>query len=280
MNLYFLLALRRSPSPNPILVETFAILRKRGFNIEVGMGQDLLLQLGHMAVTRDLYVLKSHTALWLSLAEIIHARGGRLLNPFPACLAVQNKIVAVERMRAGGVPTPRSWVTGNPNLLRAIVEEHPVIIKPYNGGRGLGIRIVQRLGELATSRAPSEPVVVQEYIRHDDEVKVYVIGEEVFGIRMRSGDGRRWSCPISDEVREIALRCGRLFGLRLYGLDVIESAEGPLVVDINYFPSYRDVPNAAALLADFIEGYALAAASTRLRRKMGGIGTVIRASAQ
>src|SRR5439155_548307 len=107
MNLYFLLALRRSPSPNPILVETFAILRKRGFNIEVGMGQDLLLQLGHMAVTRDLYVLESHTALWLSLAEIIHARGGRLLNPFPACLAVQNKIVAVERMRAGGVPTPR-----------------------------------------------------------------------------------------------------------------------------------------------------------------------------
>ncbi|TMB03538.1 MAG: hypothetical protein E6J70_05130, partial [Deltaproteobacteria bacterium] len=77
-----------------------------------------------------------------------------------------------------------------------------------------------------------------------------------------------------------ALRCGRLFGLGLYGLDVIESAEGPLVVDMNYFPSYRDVPNAAALLDDFIEDYALAPASTRLRRKMGGIGTVIRASAQ
>ncbi|TMA46901.1 MAG: ATP-grasp domain-containing protein [Deltaproteobacteria bacterium] len=280
MTLYFLLALRNAVSPNPVLVETFSLLRKRGFNIEIGMGQELLLPLDNLAVTRDLYILKSHTALWLSLAEIIHARGGRLLNPFPACLAAQNKIVAVERMRAGGVPTPRSWVTGNPSLLRSIVEEHPVIIKPYNGGRGLGIRIVQRSRELAKSRPPRDPVVVQEYIRHDDEVKVYVIGEEVFGIRMRSGDVRRWSCPISDEVREIALRCGRLFGLGLYGLDVIESAEGPLIFDMNYFPSDRDVPNAAALPADFIEDYALAPATTRLRRKMGGTDTVIRASAQ
>jgi glutathione synthase/RimK-type ligase-like ATP-grasp enzyme len=87
---------------------------------------------------------------------------------------------------------------------RSIVEEHPVIIKPYNGGRGIGIRIVERSRELAKSRPPTEPVVVQEYIRHDDEVKVYVIGEEVFGIRTRPGDGRRWSCPISDEVRRPA----------------------------------------------------------------------------
>ena len=280
MTLYFLLALRSSASPNPVLVESLGVLRKRGFDIEIGIGQELLLQLGHLAVTGDLYILKSHTALWLSLAEIIHARGGRLLNPFPACLAAQNKIIAVERMRAAGVPTPRSWVTGNPTLLRSLVEEHPVIIKPYNGGRGIGIRVVQRSRELAKHWPPRDPVVVQEYIRHDDEVKVYVIGEEVFGIRTRSRDGRRWSCPISEEVREIARRCGRLFGLGLYGLDVIESADGPLVVDINYFPSYRDVPNAAALLADFIEGYALAPASTRVRRKMGGIGTVIRASAQ
>src|SRR5207237_1028392 len=99
-----------------------------------------------------------------------------------------------------------------------IVEEHPVIIKPYNGGRGLGIRIVQRSGELATSRAPNEPVVVQEYIRHDDEVKVYVIGEEVFGIRMRSGDGRRWSCPISDEVREGAMENGRTLRVAIVGV--------------------------------------------------------------
>src|SRR5438552_2943869 len=84
-------------------------------------------------------------------------------NPFPACLAVQNKIVAIERMRAAGIPTPRSWVTSDPNLVRSMVEEHPVVIKPYNGGRGIGVRVVRDPHELAKAPQPTDPVVIQEY---------------------------------------------------------------------------------------------------------------------
>ena len=142
----------------------------------------------------------------MSLAEIIHVHGGRLLNPFPACLAAQNKIVAVQLMQAAGVPTPRSWVAADRNLLRSPVEEQPVIMKPYNGGRGIGIRVMRSSRELTNAPWPAEPVLIQEYIPEYDEVKVYVIGEDVFGIRThsRSGDARRWPCGISDEVREIA----------------------------------------------------------------------------
>jgi ribosomal protein S6--L-glutamate ligase len=53
-------------------------------------------------------------------------------------------------------------------------------------------------------------------------------------------------------VQEIALRCGRIFGLGLYGLDVIEGPTGPVVIDLNYFPSYKGMPDAAALLARYI----------------------------
>ncbi len=252
MNLYFMLALQTPATPNPVLVQTFEILRQRGFDIELGIGEELLLQLDRLAVTHDLYVLKSHTALWLSLAEIVHAHGGRLLNPFPACLAAQNKIVAVERMRAAGIPVPRSWVTGDPDLLRSIVEERPVIMK----------------------------LLIQEYVRHEQELKVYVIGEEVFGMRMRgpSRDAPRWACPISRDVREIALHCGRLFDLRLYGLDILESADGPLVVDLNYFPSYRNVPHAAVLIADFIDDYARGPASARVPVRMRRIDRAMRAA--
>jgi len=259
MNLYCMLALRTRAACNPVLVETFEILGNRKFHIEIGMGEELLVQLDPLAVTYDLYILKSHSALWLSFAEIIHTHGGRLLNPFPACIAAQNKIVAVELLRAAGVPTPRSWVTGDPDLLRSIVEERPVVIKPYNGGRGTGVLLVHNMEELAKVPLAGDPVLIQEYIQDHAETKVYVIGEEVFGMRTRSWsrDAPRWPCPISREVREIALRSGRVFGLGLYGLDVMEGADGPLVVDINYFPSYKGVPNAAPLIADFIEGYAL-----------------------
>jgi len=273
MDVFVMLALRPPVAPNPVLAETFRILRRRGCNIDLGTGDELLLQLDHLAVTYDLYILKSHAALWLSLAEIVHAHGGRLLNPLPGCVAVQNKIVAVQRMRDAGIPTPRSWVTSDPRLLRAMVEEHPVIMKPYNGGRGIGVRVVHDAHELAKTPRPTNPVVIQEYIRHGEELKVYVIGEEVFGMRTRSWsrDGRRRPCAISREVREIALRCGRVFDLGLYGLDVIDSVDGPLVIDLNYFPSYQGVPHAAGLIADYIEDYALGRGSTRVRDVMGAI---------
>ena len=95
---------------------------------------------------------------------------------------------------------------------------------------------------------------------------MYVIGSEVFAARQSSAihgkcakNGKslqRIPCPVSDEVRRIALRCGEVSGLGLYGLDMIEGLDGPVVVDLNYFPSYRGVPEAAPLVADYIEAYA------------------------
>jgi ribosomal protein S6--L-glutamate ligase len=61
---------------------------------------------------------------------------------------------------------------------------------------------------------------------------------------------------VSEEVREIALRCGRLFGLGLYGVDLVEGPDGPVVVDVNYFPSYIGVEEAAPLIAAYIADYA------------------------
>ena len=57
-------------------------------------------------------------------------------------------------------------------------------------------------------------------------------------------------------MRAIALRCGQVCGLGLYGLDVVESQCGPVVVDVNYFPGYKGVPDVAPRIADYIDQYA------------------------
>lgn len=269
MRLYCLLVRRVPPVPSPVLVEVFRLLTRRGFRIEAGIAEEMLMQPDRLAVTHDLYLLKSHTELSLSLAGIWHGQGARLLNPYPACLAAQNKIVAAQRLRAAGIPAPRTWITGDLTLLRAIVEEGPVLIKPYCGHRGVGIRVVRHPAELTTLPAPSSPVLIQEYVEGSGEdVKVYVVGEDVFAVRkpfspMSFTQAGR-PCPVSAEVRDIALRCGRAFGLGLYGLDVIESADGPVVVDLNYFPGYKGVPNIAPFIADYIEGYAYGRHDLRL----------------
>ncbi|MFQ5612165.1 MAG: RimK family alpha-L-glutamate ligase [Anaerolineae bacterium] len=261
MKLYFMLVRRVPPVPSPVLVEVFDILARRGFQIETGIAEEMVTRPDWLTVRHDLYLLKSHTELSLSLAGILHAQGARLLNPYLHCIAAQNKIVASRRLRAAGVPTPRSWVTGDLSLLRPLVAEQPLIVKPYRGHRGAGIYIARNPDELSAVPASETPMLVQEFIQgNGEDLKVYVVGREVFAVRKPfsptsfTRPGR--PCPVSAEVRHIARRCGQIFGLGLYGLDVIEGPDGPVVVDLNYFPGYKGVPDISPLIAAYIEDYA------------------------
>lgn len=258
MKIYFLLAFTRgTPEANPVLVETIDLLKQRDVQVELGIGSEVVLDPSSLTSTYDLYVLKSHTSLWLSIAGVLHSQNARLLNPYLSCVATQNKIVSARRLRAARVPAPHAWVTGDLNLLRTEVEERPLFIKPYIGGRGVGAHLVRSASELADLPLPEQPMLVQEYVP-GAELKVYVIGDDVFAIRKLSTatGATRILCPVDDRLRAIALRCGQVFGLGLYGLDVIESPQGPVVIDLNYFPSYKGVPNGAGLLADYVEAYA------------------------
>src|SRR5438034_9934216 len=259
--LYFMLAFHNnSAAPNLVLADVFSILKQKGFQIAIGIAESLLLRPEELSVRHDLYILKSTTDLWLSLAGVLHFQSARLLNPYLACVATQNKIMTAWRLRSAGVPIPRSWVTGDLKLLLSLAAERQLIMKPYDGRRGNGIHIVNEPRELASVPPPQRPVLVQEYLAGGEELKVYVIGDEVFAMRQppaTNGCARpRAVSPVSPKVRRIALRCGQVSGLGLYGLDMVEGPDGPVVVDLNYFPSYRGVPHAAPLIADYIEDYA------------------------
>ena len=58
-------------------------------------------------------------------------------------------------------------------------------------------------------------------------------------------------------LTEIAIRCGKALGLSIYGVDVVLNGNGPIVVDVNYFPSFRGVRDIADTLADHIALVAL-----------------------
>lgn len=258
MRLYFMLAVFRCDlTPNPVLQELFQILRQRGFQVDLGIANEMLVDPSQYKVAHDLYILKSHSQIWLSLAAIYHQQGAPMLDPYQSCLMVHDKILTAYRLLSAGIPAPLTWIPGNLNLLSTLASLHPLVIKPSNGGRGVGVQRINCPGDLATIPPLQLPVVVQEYVpSQQPELKVYVIGDQVFGIRKH--DQRRIPCPVSEQVQAIALRCGKVFGLSLFGLDVIEGNDGPRVIDVNYFPSYKGVPNAALLLADHIEACACA----------------------
>jgi ribosomal protein S6--L-glutamate ligase len=261
VRLNFIVVRRVPPVPSAVLLEVFDILERRGFQVESGIPEESVARPDRLRIEHDLYILKSHTELALSVAGVFETLGARLLNPYPSCITTQDKIVASRRLRAAGVPVPRCWITGDLALLAPIAEETPLIVKPHRGHRGAGISVVRNPGELAELQLPDGPVLIQEHVAGSGEdVKVYVVGEDVFAVRKHfsptsfTRPGR--SCAVSPELREIALACGRTLGLGLYGLDALETDEGPIVVDVNYFPGYKGVSGVAPLIADYIEDYA------------------------
>jgi ribosomal protein S6--L-glutamate ligase len=159
------------------------------------------------------------------------------------------------------VPTPETYVTMNPDDLVALLETGPLILKPYRGSRGEGVRVVCHAGELDGLPAGA-PILAQRYQQPDGrDRKIFCIGGQVFGVK-RIWPLRTYQDKVGEpfaltpELRDIALRCGRTFGIDLYGLDVVISAGRPYVVDVNKFGSYMGVPDAPRLLADYIYGAA------------------------
>ena len=261
MRLYFLVVRRIPPVPSPLLLEVYDLLRHRGYEVADAIAEELVLSPDRMLPGHNLYVLKSHTELSLSLAGVLDTEGARLLNPYASCITTQDKIVASRRLRAAGVPIPRGWVTGDLRLLRGVLEECPLIVKPHRGHRGAGIRIIRDPNGLHDYPLVGGTAIVQEYVGEGGEdLKLYVIGDHVFGVRKPfSADsftrpGRPFA--VDRHLEDIARRCGRALGLGLYGLDVVEGASGPVVVDVNYFPGYKGIDGAAGLIADYIDGYA------------------------
>jgi ribosomal protein S6--L-glutamate ligase len=243
---------------SPIVPEIVRLLREWRVDVEVIRPEDTLMDVETLADECDLYVLKSGTELALSVAGALHARGAALLNSYPVTVACRDKVVSARIMQAAGVPTPATYVTGDAAALVPLLESGPLVVKPHRGSQGRGVRVVRKEHELGEVEVELGTVLAQRYHEPDGrDRKVYCIGEHVFGVK------RRWPVrtyrdklgepfTVSEELRDIALRCGRAFGLELFGLDIVVSAGCPYVVDVSSFPGFKGVPDAALRLADYV----------------------------
>ncbi|TMQ73713.1 MAG: ATP-grasp domain-containing protein [Candidatus Eisenbacteria bacterium] len=253
----------RSPKQrSAVLTDLMGRLSRRGLTVSEWI-PDRSVQDLDLVPRYDLYVLKSRTPLAVSLAGVLHHRGARLLNPYPSCVRLLDKCVVTAVLRDAGIPAPRSWATMDPSLCMPIAtaDPRPLVVKPYNGIHSRSITVARAAQDLARPPAGGEPVLVQEFVDGCTErLKIHCVGERVFATRKPFSLGGTHTpgrpTKISDQVRAMAVACGRLLGLGLFGMDVLESADGPVVVDVNSFPGYRGVPGAAQAVAEYIEGIA------------------------
>jgi ribosomal protein S6--L-glutamate ligase len=244
------------------------ILAEWGVVIDVIHPANRVLDLSNVRVEHDLYVLKKTSGLALSIAGALHAQGATIVNPHPVTAALRDKIVATRILQAAGVPAPATYVASTPGELAPLLDDGPLVIKPYQGACGFGVCVVRTAAELAAVQPPAnkEPILAQRYHQPSGrDRKIYAIGDRLFGVKKvfpavteAEKHGEPFAPP--PELRDIAHRCGAAFGIDLFGIDVIESDGVPYVVDMSSIPGFKGVPDAPLHLATYFFGAAQRAA--------------------
>jgi ribosomal protein S6--L-glutamate ligase len=240
-------------------------LTGRGHTVDVLEPGRELVEVSALAqrAAYDAWVLKTVSGgPGLSLLEAAAGCGLVTVNDVRAVRSVRDKAVAAAVARAHGLPCPRTWFAASAQLLDLVDESlFPVVVKPVGGNSGRAVFLVRDRAGLVRAQAGLAGegfVLVQPYIPNPGvDVKVYAIGAELFAtVRAsplhpgRAVRSRRVALP--DDLARVAARVGEVFGLDLYGLDVVEGPEGWQVVDVNDFPSFRGVPHAVAQVASTI----------------------------
>lgn len=243
-------------------VEVIHQLTAWGHHVDVVRPGGSLLRLTEAVRTsaHDAWVLKTVSGgPGLTSLEAAAWAGLTTINDVRAIRGVRDKALAAVIGLSRGLPLPATYAAAVPELLLEIPEsEYPLVVKPADGSSGRAVHLVSspgRLTEMLPELAGQGMLIAQPYVPNSGvDIKVYSVGGELYATERRSPlhpdhAVRERHVPLSPEIAEIAARVGVVYGLDLYGVDVVLGPDGPVVVDVNDFPSFRQVPDAPKRLA-------------------------------
>ena len=249
---------RREPMPLVIADQ----LLQWGHTVDVLEPQSMVISLTELIdYGYDAFVLKTIAdGPGMSILEAAEAVGIPTINSSRAIRLVRDKAVAAAFAQAHGLPIPPTYFVAHPRLLKQIPpEDYPIIVKPSNGSSCKGIYRLNspdELIDLVIAEANDSFFLAQRYAENTGfDMKLYVTGKEVFAVAKKSplhDEVVERVIPLTPQMRKLALDVGKLFGLDIYGLDVVETTQGLVVVDINDFPSFGMVPRAVARVSEYI----------------------------
>jgi ribosomal protein S6--L-glutamate ligase len=211
----------------------------------------------------------------MSILEAAESVGIPTINNSRAIRLVRDKAVAAAFAHAHGLPMPPTYFVPHPRLLKQIPpEEYPIVVKPSNGSSCKGIYRLESPADLTAleiAEANDSFFLAQRYAENTGfDIKVYVTGREVYAAIAKTSplhsEVSEKFIPLTPAMRKLALDVGKIFGLDIYGIDVVETPQGLSVLDINDFPSFGRVPRAVIRISEYILHAAKRAERQRLAR--------------
>jgi ribosomal protein S6--L-glutamate ligase len=182
-------------------------------------------------------------------------------NPSDAILRARDKLRAHQLLAAQGIDMPVTVFGDNPDDTRDLLSmlgPPPHVIKLNEGAQGAGVILTEKAsaskGVIEALRGLYANFLVQEFIGEAEgrDLRCFVVGDRVVAAMRRQaaeGDfranlhlgGTAERAVASEEEQDVAVRSARALGLSVAGVDLIRSARGPLVLEVNSTPGLEGV---------------------------------------
>jgi ribosomal protein S6--L-glutamate ligase len=197
------------------------------------------------------------------LAAVFHLErmGIPAINGFDALVVSRDKFLSLRQLERAGIPVPRTHMVTDASRLESTIDAlggFPVIMKAPRGRQGLTVYRVDGRNMaryiLEHPPGPIAGVIVQEYIPSaaQGDVRIVVIGGRVVASMRRipkRGDfrsnvhlrGRGVPWDPEDRWVNMAAEASAALGLHVAGVDLLEGGDGPVVLEVNTTPGFREL---------------------------------------
>lgn len=140
----------------------------------------------------------------------------------------------------------------------------PVVIKLLEGTQGIGVILAPdtKVAEavIETLQSAKQNVLIQRFIAESrgKDIRAFVIGDRVVAAMRRSAQGDEFRSNVhrggttevvelDAEYQRVAVQAAQIMGLRVAGVDMLESDVGPMVMEVNSSPGLEGIETATEL---------------------------------
>lgn len=203
--------------------------------------------------------------------------GVRTLTSSMGLLLSRDKFKCMQYLVEQGVPVPTTYFSADLHDAETIVEEklgYPFVLKLTEGTQGIGVFLIKDENSAEqyfnTYSGSRTRVILQKFVSESfgRDIRIIVIGNRIIAAmeRVASKDEFRSNIhrggvgkivELTNDEKELALKAINGLGLEIAGVDIIRSAKGPLLLEVNSSPGIEGIEkctkiNVAKALIDFI----------------------------
>ncbi len=234
-----------------------------GLAIHAGAGGSPLARV-HVAIPR---IGSSVTDYGLAVVAQLEEMGVPVVNTARAIGRARDKLRCLQLLASRGVPVPRTVMargTGSLDHLLDLVGGPPVVLKLLRGTQGIGVMLAETAESvesvLHTLGSLGQSLLVQEFVAESRgrDLRALVLGDRVVAaVRRTARDGEFRSnihrgataelVDLPEAYRRVAVEAARILGLRVAGVDMLESLGGPVVIEVNACPGFEGIEKATGV---------------------------------